>query len=837
LTDKNFHLNNEQFQMPVLGTCPHGITVETIPVREKAADNPRATEAQMIERLRVCNDGPCEAFGGATMEVNSFKVNTVKCKACGCGGLKLATGKCKKGKWPDLVQIGGKSIADTFDRVSVINLRRRPERWQRFQENLNAIEWPFDATPEQVFAADGHKVAVPPWWHDGRGAWGCFLSHVHELERAMSDGVTSLLLLEDDVLFESDFTERVTQFIREVPEDWDGLYIGGQHLHQNIQKPTPVNEEVVRCFNVNRTHAFALRGDYIRDAYLELTDIMKTFHAVVIKEKAHIDHRLGRLHEEQRHKIYAPTKWIAGQCAGPSDVCEHDVKEKFWDGRNQPHAGQKIKEPVALVIGLHRSGSSCLAGVLHHLGVHMGGKIGGYEPTGGFEAKGLADICEGMLKFPSIERTKDKATVVKKLAQHFRFNIAKSNGKMTGGKYPHLCAMGDELEAVFDNMRLIHINRPLEVSIQSLQDRSSKAKPGGWLNISPEASDRLQRFLWERKNDFLAKHVHLEVEYEMLCLDPATQVDRVIDYLAITPTPEQRQTAIDHVRIGLNRHSSPVENDALLLPETIPAASLPAATFEPFEQEDEIVVIEADQDPDPTSPPSIDMGEEEFEEEFEEEEEEEIDAEKPDGPLPWAGKMCRNENHKNKAACRKAWGWKKFDPQDDLDKYECLIERLMVCVVRLRRKIKVEETWAQFHLDVTTHTEYIVEQSNSRWLVSILNTFADFASPEEARTAMLIVAMFEQERYWSTVQNPEAKRPMWDGLSRLATNGKADGHKNFYRRVGKIVREDPTQAAMFDRLMLKAADEEDFLLNQLERISNREIKSESLKSAGVEAPK
>src|ERR1700694_5559510 len=86
----------------------------------------------------------------------------------------------------------------------------------------------------------------------------------------------------------------------------------------------------------------------------------------------------------------------------------------FWKG----HRIQQSDVPFVAVIGLHRSGSSCLAGVLHNLGVHMGDELIGYEPTGGFEATGLAAVCEAAYPFPNTEPALPHDEVVARLRQH-----------------------------------------------------------------------------------------------------------------------------------------------------------------------------------------------------------------------------------------------------------------------------------------------------------------------------------------------------------------------------------------------------------------------------------
>ena len=64
-------------------------------------------------------------------------------------------------------------------------------------------------------------------------------------------------------------------------------------------------------------------------------------------------------------------------------------------------------DPFALVLGLHSSGSSAMAGVVHHLGVHLGTNMGGFygndpEKSCGFEELELVRLCEEIIPFPSL---------------------------------------------------------------------------------------------------------------------------------------------------------------------------------------------------------------------------------------------------------------------------------------------------------------------------------------------------------------------------------------------------------------------------------------------------
>jgi hypothetical protein len=213
--------------------------------------------------------------------------------------------------------------------------------------------------------------------------------------------------------------------------------------------------------------------------------------------------------------------------------------------------------PFVAVIGLHRSGSSCLAGVLHLLGVHMGDMLGGFEPTGGFEALDLAELCEDVYPFPQTEPRLPHDEVVRRLRRYVAdaSRSAASLGKqLAGGKYPHLCALGDVLREVCGaRLRVIHIDRPLEESIASLQTRSRRAT--GWIAAKDADAERVQRWLWESKQELLRQVPHLDVQYADLLADPRAEVDRIAAWLRIVPPDYAVARAVAHVQPQRATHS------------------------------------------------------------------------------------------------------------------------------------------------------------------------------------------------------------------------------------------------------------------------------------------
>ena len=143
-----------------------------------------------------------------------------------------------------------------------INLDRRPERWQRVQRAFAAhgLE-----SVQRVSAVDGNDVVLPHNWIHTPGAYGCLLSHVRVVREARDAGASSVLIFEDDAVFDPQFKEKFAAFSRELPDDWDMLFFGALHKDE----PLRVSEHVGRITKANSTFAYAIRNT-VFDAFLEL---------------------------------------------------------------------------------------------------------------------------------------------------------------------------------------------------------------------------------------------------------------------------------------------------------------------------------------------------------------------------------------------------------------------------------------------------------------------------------------------------------------------------------------------------------------------------------------
>ncbi len=118
----------------------------------------------------------------------------------------------------------------------VINRTDRPDRLMRFYRHWQALGWDL---PLMVFPA----VVTPD------GTMGCMGTHMAAL---MTDKPT--LVLEDDAVF--DLGQVGTH--QAPPEDWEVLWLGGQH----VAAPAPVQPGWVRPVTMMRTHAYIAREPY-----------------------------------------------------------------------------------------------------------------------------------------------------------------------------------------------------------------------------------------------------------------------------------------------------------------------------------------------------------------------------------------------------------------------------------------------------------------------------------------------------------------------------------------------------------------------------------------------
>ncbi len=282
---------------------------------------------------------PCVHFGDTLRDADGRAVEK-KCGTCP-GSPRHTVHACRKGHGEVTAADCGRcadyesppDVRTFFARAVVLNLKRRADRLAEFRSE----PWPF---PVEVFEAVDGSVSPPPdTFVSPAGAWGCLRSHQLVLERALADGAEPLLVLEDDAVVRPDFAAKLEEFLQAVPDDWDQLMLGGQHMGGS----EPVKPGVVRCLNCQRTHAYVIRGAMLRDLYREWCSS---------RTNRHCDHVMGPF--QSRFRVYAPDPFLVGQRRSRSDITHGHNPEKWWIPPTGKEAVYLLHCPPDVVKGLRK---------------------------------------------------------------------------------------------------------------------------------------------------------------------------------------------------------------------------------------------------------------------------------------------------------------------------------------------------------------------------------------------------------------------------------------------------------------------------------------------------
>lgn len=201
-----------------------------------------------------------------------------------------------------------------FDAIYCVTLDRRPDRKAQAEEEFAK----HNITVEFISGVDGLTLDVTGMQSgDGtpvsKGDLGCSMSHLKVARLCKERGHKRVLVLEDDAVFHDDFNSLFTEYLPEVPENWDFLYLGGNHDKGGMEK---VSEHISKIFYSYTTHAYSMT-EKVYDAVID----------VLSKKGEKVDIAIGSLHGVFNSYVFRPH--LAYQRAGFSDILERDVDYPF----------------------------------------------------------------------------------------------------------------------------------------------------------------------------------------------------------------------------------------------------------------------------------------------------------------------------------------------------------------------------------------------------------------------------------------------------------------------------------------------------------------------------
>ncbi len=157
-----------------------------------------------------------------------------------------------------------------FDKIYLINLTHRTDRYKQAIENINGIGL---HNVVRFPAINAKHLGLTKKGLDNPGLIGCFLSHYFIFQEAVVNGYERILVFEDDVTFVNGFNERLAYALDQLPTNWDFVYLGyternGMYTYKNKFSPNLAIPN-----DPWGTQAYMVQGDAIKMIYDHLQSL------------------------------------------------------------------------------------------------------------------------------------------------------------------------------------------------------------------------------------------------------------------------------------------------------------------------------------------------------------------------------------------------------------------------------------------------------------------------------------------------------------------------------------------------------------------------------------
>lgn len=148
-------------------------------------------------------------------------------------------------------------LFDKFDKVYCINLDRRPDRLENFKKEVDRYNL---GEFERFSAYDGKQLNLTNEYNLKPGEIGIIKSNLDIIKDAKKNNYKTILIIEDDCVFNNEILNFENYFSL-LPNDWDMLYMGGNHnTHMGVKPPIMINEKVVKLHSTYSAHFVGIKS-------------------------------------------------------------------------------------------------------------------------------------------------------------------------------------------------------------------------------------------------------------------------------------------------------------------------------------------------------------------------------------------------------------------------------------------------------------------------------------------------------------------------------------------------------------------------------------------------
>lgn len=139
------------------------------------------------------------------------------------------------------------SLNEYFDKIYCVNLDESVDRWNMCVEQFKKYNIEVERFP---------GIKVDSCFNLLTGELGILRTNYEIVKKCKEENLNNVLILEDDFVFAENFNEIFDFMIKQVPEDWDFLYFGANHINEI----TKVSQNVAKMTRSFATHTFAIKN-------------------------------------------------------------------------------------------------------------------------------------------------------------------------------------------------------------------------------------------------------------------------------------------------------------------------------------------------------------------------------------------------------------------------------------------------------------------------------------------------------------------------------------------------------------------------------------------------
>lgn len=139
------------------------------------------------------------------------------------------------------------SLNEYFDKIYCINLDESVDRWNMCVEQFKKYNIEVERFPGIKVNSCSNLLA---------GEIGILRTNYEIVKKSKEENLKNVLILEDDFVFVENFNEVFDFMIKQVPEDWDFLYFGGNHVNKIIK----ISQNVAKMSRSFAIHTFAIKN-------------------------------------------------------------------------------------------------------------------------------------------------------------------------------------------------------------------------------------------------------------------------------------------------------------------------------------------------------------------------------------------------------------------------------------------------------------------------------------------------------------------------------------------------------------------------------------------------